>query len=1142
MSYDGSSNTAPLRTFQMSGTTFTGNVIDPSDVAGSNFGQGGAARIAGGAGATISGTITNNDAQSYGGGFSIDTIPAVTISNSTITGNDANTNGGGLFSKPVFVDGSLSTLTLTNNTINNNRADADNNASGAIDGSGGGIFQERGNLTVSGGTIGGSGTPNTAYNGGGIGHAYEGPPTASIINTSTITVNSTSITHNTARGAGGGIFHDSFNQTTNTTSTLNLGTTTNVPLTNNLANVDGGGIAVSNNAVANLTRVTVQSNKADNDNNNTGDGGGVFNTTGGAVTIGNNSPIGGSTAGQGNSARNGGGLAIAGGTLTYNGVAPGGGIIQRNSVTSNGGGVFVSGGTATLTNQVVTDNNAATSGGAFFVSGGTLNVSLSRVVNNTAPTGSAITRTAGTATVENNWWGCDGFPGDAGCQGGSGTFDANPRIDLRLSASPAAVLLGGSSTLTADVTKNTDGANTNGGNAPVVLVGLPLTFDAGPKGTINAPLVVNVPANGMVTKTFTANANSAACGPATPSVTLDSGTQNTTVTVQCPDLTATKANNVSNSAVVGQTWTWTITVTNGGNAAGTFPAGSAVLSDSLPDGANISYGSPTASVGGVSCAISGTKDLTCNATSAVTLAASGGNFNVGFTAVAGPPGTAVGPYANPRSGGAAAVDPADAMVESNEGNNAFNNTVTVTKANTTAAVVSDTPDPTVVGEAYTVAASVSVASPGSGTPTGTITVSDGSQTCTITLPATSCQLTSTTAGAKTLTATYNGDVNYNASPASTGAAHSVSKANTTATIGSNTPNPSVVGQAVAVSYGVTVNSPGAGTPTGNVTVTASTGETCTATVAAGTCNITLTTAGARTLTAAYGGDSNFNSSPASSPATAHTVDKADTTAAITADTPDPSVTGQAYAVTASVAVSSPGAGTPTGTITVSDGAGNTCTITLPATSCSLTSTTAGAKTLTATYNGDSNYNASPASAGVSHAVNKADTVVTITSDSPDPSEVNQQVTVNFTVAAGSPGAGTPTGNVVVTVSGGGETCTGTAAAGTCSLTLTVGGNRTITATYEGDSNFNASSDTEAHTVTAPPDVSVRDAKVAEPASGTANMVFTVALSAPATGAVSVDFTTADQTATAGTAATPGAGLRLHLRHGQLRRRRAGQDH
>jgi PKD repeat protein len=48
-----------------------------------------------------------------------------------------------------------------------------------------------------------------------------------------------------------------------------------------------------------------------------------------------------------------------------------------------------------------------------------------------------------------------------------------------------------------------------------------------------------------------------------------------------------------------------------------------------------------------------------------------------------------------------------------------------------------------------------------GSPTGTVTVSDGTNSCTITLgSATSCQLSLSSAGSKTITATYNGDTTY----------------------------------------------------------------------------------------------------------------------------------------------------------------------------------------------------------------------------------------------------------------------------------------------------------------------------------------------------------------------------------------------
>jgi hypothetical protein len=94
---------------------------------------------------------------------------------------------------------------------------------------------------------------------------------------------------------------------------------------------------------------------------------------------------------------------------------------------------------------------------------------------------------------------------------------------------------------------------------------------------------------------------------------------------------------------------------------------------------------------------------------------------------------------------------------------------------------------------------------------------------------------------------------------------------------------------------------------------------------------------------------------------------------------------------------------------------------------------------------------------------KNNTTTTITQDTPDPSTPGVAFDVFFTVVPSIAGGVTPTGNVDVTISGGSETCTGTVAAGKCTLLLTnAGTNRTITATYNGDANSNGSSDTESH--------------------------------------------------------------------------------
>jgi len=86
--------------------------------------------------------------------------------------------------------------------------------------------------------------------------------------------------------------------------------------------------------------------------------------------------------------------------------------------------------------------------------------------------------------------------------------------------------------------------------------------------------------------------------------------------------------------------------------------------------------------------------------------------------------------------------------------------------------------------------------------------------------------------------------------------------NTATTITSDNPDPSTVGQAVTVNFTVTA-SIGPNPNSGNVTVTDSGGATpCVGavTAGAGSCNITLTTSGAHTLTATYAGSGTFNGS------------------------------------------------------------------------------------------------------------------------------------------------------------------------------------------------------------------------------------------------------------------------------------------
>jgi hypothetical protein len=181
----------------------------------------------------------------------------------------------------------------------------------------------------------------------------------------------------------------------------------------------------------------------------------------------------------------------------------------------------------------------------------------------------------------------------------------------------------------------------------------------------------------------------------------------------------------------------------------------------------------------------------------------------------------------------------------------------IIKGDTTTTITSDSPDPSNAGQAVSVHYSLAAASD-SGTPSGNVIVSDGVDSCTSTVAAGSCDITMSTTGARTLTADYLGDANFNGSVSApaphavTGIPTTTGTATTTA-ITSHSPNPSRVGQPVTVHYSVTATG---GTPTGNVTVSDGI-DSCTGTVTVGQCNISLRTVGIRTLTATYGGDGTF---------------------------------------------------------------------------------------------------------------------------------------------------------------------------------------------------------------------------------------------------------------------------------------------
>jgi len=155
------------------------------------------------------------------------------------------------------------------------------------------------------------------------------------------------------------------------------------------------------------------------------------------------------------------------------------------------------------------------------------------------------------------------------------------------------------------------------------------------------------------------------------------------VNVLAPDLVASKANDVSGSLTLGDTFTWTLTVTNTNTISTGFTSAQVLLQDDLPD-SGASYGAPSVQntsgvTGTLSCNIA-SNSLTCSADGPVTMGDSGSSFEVTIPVTP----TVAGVLTNPRSGGSCSVDPDSLIVETDETNNDCNlDEVTVNKTTST---------------------------------------------------------------------------------------------------------------------------------------------------------------------------------------------------------------------------------------------------------------------------------------------------------------------------------------------------------------------------------------------------------------------------------------------------------------------------
>ena len=186
---------------------------------------------------------------------------------------------------------------------------------------------------------------------------------------------------------------------------------------------------------------------------------------------------------------------------------------------------------------------------------------------------------------------------------------------------------------------------------------------------------------------------------------------------------------------------------------------------------------------------------------------------------------------------------------------------------------------------------------------------------------------------------------------------------------------------------------------------------------------------------------------------------------IYATSPAVTVVGQPYDVGFTVTSAT---GTPTGSVTVTDDSGASCgpvALNLGFGACVIASTAAGERTLTASYVPDS-VELAPSSGNATHEIDRAQTTLQILGDDPDPSLPGEAVSVTVAFAVVPPGAGAPSGSIVV--SDAGDSCEIPQGSTSCSIALGARGMRTLEAVFAGDDNFGASSATAAHLVNTPP--------------------------------------------------------------------------
>jgi hypothetical protein len=438
-----------------------------------------------GAGAIISSPSTLTPSLGFSSLLQVSNAATVNINNMTIEGPNPTINAG------IYVAGGA-TANVTGTTILNINRGAANfgvqTGYGILVGSTGQM--QVGHATITGCTI--EGYQKSAIITGGTG--------------TTVTANDNTIT---GIGPTTLIAQNGIQITEGTTATVDNNTVTGNEFTGNNSgpdptmNVQSVGILV-------LTTTTVAGNT----------------TTGNDIGIDNLGGTGTSITGNDVQANRFEGILLNQGTAT----------VSANTVSGNNIGVALiadSGDTTNAQGTLISNNITNNGNGSIGFQGGgirllvgpgatttdLLTANFNRIVGNALGLGNGTTATV---DATNNWWGSNAGPGSAV----TGPVTFNPWLVLQVTASPNSVQTGGTATVVANLTTNSNGADTSAqGSVPD---GIPVSFATNLGSISPSSGILN---SGTATSQVTFGGTP---GTVTVSATVDSQTSTAQITVTSP--------------------------------------------------------------------------------------------------------------------------------------------------------------------------------------------------------------------------------------------------------------------------------------------------------------------------------------------------------------------------------------------------------------------------------------------------------------------------------------------------------------------------------------------------------------------------------------------------------------------------------